>query len=368
MDRSLNLNASDLTTEAGWIAKMKTAPGSYADAVEVTTLLGALQLRRADAGQFRESLVVAQGAGQETISVDAAKFATLLKETYQARKGSGEYAELGVADERLAMERAGRTVLLRASATDPTPWPNFTPTADPAILGVGQVTAALVAVGSDPTLPMLTAVAFDDGSMVATDRFRMTRIRYDDSGFTTLVPGEALRAIVTPGVEIIRVQPGTSRDDKGRDTDMVRLTSASRSIIAPVPDVTFPNWRQLIPDTAAVSVMLRRDDLLAAIGGENVTLTVAVTEAGGALRLCSSDDDVEIEQSIRVDMLAGGGELPFTVKLRTKYLLEYLRSSASGVVRLDATTPLKPVVFMDPTENYVHLIMPIRTPAATPSG
>lgn len=348
MNRTLKIDATVLAHEAAWMAKLRTggAFNQVTEAVQVAAVLGALQLRRTDFEQCRETVIPAEGVGQDVVTVNAAKLAALLK-------GAIGTALVDVSDSGLSIEHAGRTVRIKATDDEFPAWPSFTPTDEAALLGAQQIARVLTSVGTDDTLPALTAVAFEGGAMVTTDRYRLTRITYADSGFTTLVPGMALRAFAS-GNELVRVEPGKHENT---DQALVRLSSGGRSIVIPTPDCTFPQWRSLIPTNPPLSLMLRRNDLIAAAGGENVVITVE----NKRMVVCSvdKDGDVEIEQSVSMTMLEGT-DSPFTVKLRTKYLTECLRGITCSAVRFRATAPTKPVMLTDVGGSDLHLIMPIK--------
>lgn len=351
MTRSLKVAADTLADELGWMAKLRAGSGfnPVTGCVQITAVVGALQLRRTDFEQFRETVIPVEGAGQSAVTVDTAKLAALLK-------GASGPATVDVGDTGLSVGLAGRTVRLRATGNDEfPPWPGFEPTATPAVLGAPQLARALASVGLDEALPALTGVAFDGGAMVTTDRFRLTRIVYAKSGFTALVPGTAVRAFAS-GTDVVTVEPGKRRDT---GEPLVRLSSGGRSVVAPMLDCEFPKWRPLIPDEDALSlsVLLRRDDLLAAAQGEQVTLTV---DDDDTMLVCatSSDGDVEVTEQIAVSVIRADG--PFTVKVSTRLLTGCLRAVGCGAVRLQASAPDKPVMLTDAGESDTHLIMPTR--------
>lgn len=351
MNRSLTVSTEMLAAEAAWIARLKPPSGAFNPspvAVEVTTLLGAVQLRRTDFEQYREAVVPAEGAGQATITVNAAKLAAQLK------KATGP-AVIDIADGWLEIAMPSHTVRLRDAKVELPDWPQFKGAGEPAVVGARQLSRVLTSVGVEVDLPMLTVVSFDKGQMVATDRYRLTRIVYGKSGFSALVPGAVLQAFADDD-NVVTVELGSLVD--GPKTSMVQVSSGGRSIIAPTSDQTFPKWRQLIPDEWAVTVMAPREQLLAAIQAESVAFAI---NDDGTLRIRSSDgEDVEIVRDLSVAMLHGS-QSDFAVKLRTKYLAEALRAVPGGQVRMSVNGPEKPVLVQGVSdEGDVHLVMPIR--------
>lgn len=345
------VDAETFADEVAWMARLKAgqAFNTLTHTVQVTTLLGAIQLRRTDFYQWRESVVPATGAGQDSITVDATKLRD------QLRRASGQ-AIVTIDDGWLSIALKDETIRLRDREAEYPEWPRFTSTSEAAVIGTGQLQRALTSVSQDETLPALTAVSFDGGSMVTTDRFRLSRVVYDKKGFNTLVPGVALAAF-SAGNNVISVEPGTLADGK---TSMVRVYGGGREIITPVVDASFPKWRQLIPDETAVNVMLRRDELLAAVQSERVILTIGADQS---MRVVSSDgEDLEIIREVAVTVIEGADKLPFTVQFQTKLLTECLRNVTGGMVQLSANTAAKPVLLRDVGEDDadLHLLMPVR--------
>lgn len=348
---NLTVNAQALADEVAWMARLKPGSGfnTLTNTIQVTTLLGAIQLRRTDFDQFRESVVPATGGGQASITVDANKLRD------QLRRATGA-AIITIDDGWLSIGMKDETIRLGDRKAEYPGWPQFAATADPAIVGAGQLTRALTSVGHDDTLPVLTAVAFDGGAMVSTDRFRLSRVVYDKKGFNAMVPGGALAAFAS-GNTVVTVEPGTLADGK---TPMVRVHGGGREIITHPVDAQFPKWRALIPDETAVNVMVRREELLAAVQSEKVTLTI---DADASMRVVSSDgEDLEIIREVAVTVLGGEAELPFTVQFNAKLMTECLRNVTGGMIQLGANTAAKPVLLRDVGEDDadLHLLMPIR--------
>jgi DNA polymerase-3 subunit beta len=345
---NLTVNTEHLAAEAAWIAKLKPGNGfnEVTHTVQVATLLGAVRLRRTDFEQFRETIVPATGAGQASITVDASRLATQLK------KATGP-AVVDIADGWLSITLRDKTVKLRDAKAEFVDWPEFLSSDLPATVSARQITRALTSVGHDDTLPVLTGVAFDGGSMITTDRFRLTQVAYADSGFTTLAPGAVLQAFAN-GDDAITVHVGTSNK-----TPMVKASTGRRSVVAPVLDAEFPKWRQLIPEEASLSMLLRRDDLLAAAQCDRVTLSMKDKDTM-VVSSTDSEGQIEVVQEVTVTTIESPEELPLPVTLNTKYLTESLRAIGSGAIRLKVNAPAKPILIEDIGNTDFHLLMPIR--------
>ena len=347
----MKIPAHELAAEAAWMAKLPNGSGlnPAASSVQLSAVLGALQLRRTDFEQFRESVIPANGVGQATIVVEAANLAAQLRKATRP-------AVIDFEDEWLSIGLSDRTVRLRATGAEMPAWPEFVPTAEPSVVTASQVTRVLAAVGTDDLFPMLTVVAFDNGAMVTTDRFRLARIAYAKSGFNAMVPGLVLRAF-TDSASVITVEPGAA-EGIGK---AIRVSSGGRSIVAPMPDVQFPKWRTLIPEQVPISILVRRDDLIAAASrADMITLTV---KDNNTMLACatSNDGDVEVIQEITATVIDNDiDRLPFEASFNARYMAATLRACGSGAVRFGATDPGKPVVFEDVGKSDLHLLMPIR--------
>jgi DNA polymerase-3 subunit beta len=354
MTNIVKLRAASLAEEVAWMAKAKASYGT--PHAEVAAIVGGLRMRRTDYALWRESNIGAEGGGQARVLVDPARLAALLK-------GVTGDAVIEVGEEHLGVRCGGRNVKLKAAGRveDFPAWPVFEPLGQEAIVGSGQLSRALTSVGVDDTLPMLTGVRFDNGTMASTDRFRLSAITYDRKGFTALLPGDALRPFAS-GAEVITIEHGRKASDKpSPDEGLARVSSGGRSIVAALLDCEFPRWRQLIPadDTLTVQVMVKRDDLLDAIDGDQVRLTLradTITVLSSSLA-----GDVEIEQDIACEPLAAGG-FPFTVAINAKNLVGCVKGIPGNLVRIMASKPALPVLLRGVTDDELQLLMPIRLP------
>lgn len=358
--KPIKVDPAALAAELAWLTKSTGRSVTPAlSAVRVNAVVGALQLRRTDYTLFRETSVPAEGGGQASILIDPVKLRDVLK------RAQG-FALVEITKTGLSIEVDGRSVTLKAAADldDYPAWPVFVPGgAGAAIVTGDQLARALTSVGTDDSLPMLTGVRFEDGNMLSTDRFRLTRVAYTTHGvpLQTLVPGEAL-APFTRAAELVTIDGGTLGGDGVAD-GMVHIATEQRSIIARTLDHEFPKWRHLIPneDDLKVIAVLRRNDLLDAIETPgDVTLTV---DNSTTMRVTCTDRDTEVSQRVDYSLIrADVDDLPFTVRLNRKNLGGCLKGIGSGAVRLSATKSDKPVLLQGVGDGELHLIMPIRMP------
>jgi DNA polymerase III sliding clamp (beta) subunit (PCNA family) len=358
MNRELQVTEEALISEVAWLAKMPTGAMPATNVIEFRALLGALALRRTSYEQWQEAVIPVKGAAQAIILVDAAKLQLALKQV------SGPLT-ITIGDDQLTIKSAVRTVRLQRADVEFPKWPAFEAKGQPNTIGAPQMARALTSVGVDEQFPMLMRVQFEGGAMISTDRFRLSKINYADKGFTASVPASVVRALAKKSGVVTGVL-GTCEGIRG---EWIEMTAGGRTVWAALPeDGEYPKWQNLIPADPLVRVAVHRDELLAAAGGEEVTLTLDSGDGSAdedvTLTVVSNSDGMEIEQGVRVDsVLRYDVEGPITVPLRSKYVNDCLRNVGSGLVLLDITAANKPVMMRDISENDLHLIMPVRRPA-----
>ena len=349
--KTVTVNAEDLIREVKWMSRLKDTTAPASSVMQVRILLGALQLRRTDLDQYRESLIVGRGADQSCIEVDTGLVMDVIKLHKLDR------ALVGIDEDRLVIQVGGQVIRVKGVTPGKFPeWPVFERDKErSAAVGSRKLTRVMTSLSTDENLPVLGNVAFDNGAMYTTDRFRMTRILYDTGGFTVLVPATALRAF-SSGDGMAIIATGTGSVAKQTDIPMVRVSSGGRSVFVRIPDGEFPNVERLIPESPTTRVMLHRDALLAAASGHRTVLKMD----GGVLTAVGSDEkgDIEIEKSIKGTPI--GESASFTATLMTKYLTDCLKAMNSGTVLFEATEPDKPLAFSDVDQSTLHLVMPIR--------
>lgn len=353
MSRELTVNGEKFTAEVTWLAKMP-AIGPETAVIQITTLVGAIALRRTCFDWYQESVIPAEGVDQSSMLVDAGKLMAALKTVDGA-------LSITVAPSELVIQARGRTVRLRGATLDFPKWPRFEAVTPRQTVATREIAEVLTSVGTDEAIPQLMAVAFDNGSMVATDRFRLTAVEYAESGFTGKVGSSVLKT-VAKNDSVVFIESGRCY---GERIDWVSLQDGARTVLAPTLDTEFPQWRRLIPDAAPVRLALDRAALRKAITGEEVTLTA---RRGGTVTVVgkSGDGVMEIQQSVpafrvlRFDTDETTRSGDFSVSIRSKYVLDCLKAITSGLVLVEMGTPDKPVVFRDVSEKDVHLVMPMK--------
>jgi len=228
------------------------------------------------------------------------------------------------------------------------------------------------AAASDESRPILTGVLTklirDRLTLAAADNYR---IAVKD------LP------ILDPVEETILVVPARSYQELMRilaDTDdpVDIMLAASKSqvlfhvegteLVSRLIDGQFPNYQQVLPTSHTCRAVVERDELLKAVrlsaliasSAANVVRLKVGDAASGAITIAAAADvgdaEGEVEAAIEGDAVA--------IAFNARYLIEALQNVDGDQLALEFSGPLSPGV-IKPVEDpdYVHVIMPVRTPS-----
>lgn len=222
---------------------------------------------------------------------------------------------------------------------------------------VGQVS---VAASTDDTRPVLAGVFFeaDEGSLrlVATDSYRLAvrNLPSIEAGLSGLVPVRALKELSRAiGAEEMRVAVGARE---------ATFASERGVVTARLIEGTFPNYRQLLPDSYPNRLVIARDPLLEAIdraslvAEDHIPVRMHLQEGGVELSVTRQDVGGETEH---VEASYSGDEM--TIAFNSRYLNDGVSALEGDEVALDVLDPLKPGVLRSVEgEDFVYLLMPVR--------
>lgn len=217
-----------------------------------------------------------------------------------------------------------------------------------------------VAASTDDARPILTGVFFESESgrlrMVATDSYRLAvrdlpAVQADLSG---LVPVRALRELRrTIGADRLKIAIGARE---------ATFQSERGVLTARLIEGTFPNYRQLIPESYPHRLTVDRDALLEAIdraslvAEDHIPIRMTVQEGGVELSVSRQDVGGETEY---VAAEYQGEEM--TIAFNSRYLNDGVGAVDAEQVVLDMLDPLKPGVIRGAgTEEFLYLLMPVR--------
>jgi DNA polymerase III subunit beta len=227
------------------------------------------------------------------------------------------------------------------------------------------------AAASDEARPILTGVLTrfegDRMTLAAADNYRIAV-----KSLPTLDPVEETSVVVPARSyqELIRVLGDT--DDPVEliltpSKNQVLFHLEGMDLVSRLIDGQFPNYQQVLPSSHTTRAVVDRQELLNAVrlsaliasSSANVVKLRLDSEHGSVTMAAAADigdTEAEIEASVEGESV--------TVAFNARYLQDALANVDAAQVALEFTGALSPGV-MRPTEDpdYVHVIMPVRTPS-----
>lgn len=227
---------------------------------------------------------------------------------------------------------------------------------------IAQVT---VAASNDATRPILTGVLVendDDGvRLVATDSYRLAvRILKGAAAPATggLVPARGLRELSrTVGTEDIQmaVPPREAIFQSKLGTITMRLIEG-----------TFPNYRQLLPESYPNRVVVSKEGLLEALARAELVaedhIPVRLRMGDGGVEITVTRQDVGGEAEHLAGEYSGEAE-EVLIAFNPRYLRDGVSVIASDEIEIQVIDGLKPSVIRGVgKEDFLYLLMPVRIP------
>lgn len=235
-------------------------------------------------------------------------------------------------------------------------------------LAAGELTQALQqvvpAASHDDARPILTGVLMasegDGIRLVATDSYRLAMrdlpgTRFLESGQNVLLPSRALAEVsrVVAGADQVGLRLGT--DEASFQSGTVRLTTR-------LIEGEFPNYRQLIPDSAPNRLIVEKDLFLDALrrvkllAREATPVRLALGSEG--IELTATTQDVGQAQE-QLDAKYEGSEM--VVAFNPEFLIDGIEATPGDQVLLETIDALKPATIRPADgSDYLYLLMPVR--------
>lgn len=221
---------------------------------------------------------------------------------------------------------------------------------------LGQVS---VAASTDDARPILTGVFFESEAgalrLVATDSYRLAvrNVPSVTAELAGLVPVRALKELGrTIGADELKVAMGTRE---------ATFASARGTLTTRLIEGTFPNYRQLIPDSYPNRLTVGRDSLLESIdraslvAEDHIPVRMHLQDGGMELSVTRQDVGGETEH---VEGVYVGDEM--TIAFNSRYLGDGVTVLDGDEVVLEVVDPLKPGVLRGSGEDFLYLLMPVR--------
>jgi DNA polymerase-3 subunit beta len=228
------------------------------------------------------------------------------------------------------------------------------------------------AAASDEARPILTGVLTrflgERLTLAAADNYRIAVKTID-----ILMPVEDTSLVIPARsyVELMRILADT--DDP---VDIMLAPARSQVIfhvdtidlVSRLIDGQFPNYQQVVPTSHSSRAVVDRSELLKAVrlsaliaaGAANVVKLRIGEDGSEGITIAAAADVGDAEGEVEASL---DGD-PVTVAFNARYLTEALQNVDAEQLALELNGPLSSGVFR-PTDDadYVHVIMPVRTPS-----
>lgn len=238
--------------------------------------------------------------------------------------------------------------------------------------------ATLFASSGDEAKQLLTGVHLRlDGSgleCAATDGHRLAVLQLDDAAktaateegdsgetFAVTVPARSLRELERLLSGRQSAEPLSLFCDRGQ----VVFLWADQVLTSRSLDGTYPNYRQLIPDSFARRIVLDRRALISALERvavladqhNNVVKLSAEPAQGQVLVQADAQDVGSGSEALAAEISGEGIQVAFNVR----YLLDGLKAMAADQVALSCNAPTTPAVLTPIDESrFTYLVMPVQ--------
>ncbi len=230
----------------------------------------------------------------------------------------------------------------------------------------------IFAAASDEARPILTGVltrfSGDQVTLAAADNYRIAV-----KTLSSLDPVEETSVVVPARsyAELVRVLA-----DSDDPVDIMLAQSRSQivfhlegvDLVSRLIDGQFPNYQQVLPTSFSTRAVVEREEMLKAVrlsaliasSAANVVKLRLEGNGTGAVGISAAADIGETQGEVEAGLEGEG----VTVAFNARYLQEALQNVDADQLALEFTGPLSPgVVRPIGDDDYVHVIMPVRTPS-----
>lgn len=231
----------------------------------------------------------------------------------------------------------------------------------------------VIAVSKQESRPILAGVHFTlkDGLLtaVATDSHRLAQRKValenvDSSiNFDIIIPGKSLdelSGMMGDGNEDVKVQVSENQ---------VLFIFGNTHFYSRLLEGNYPETRQLIPTTSDTTVEVEAGTFLSSIDrasllsheSRNDVVKLTIQPANQRVKISSDSPDIgTVEEEVATTALEGQD---LEISFNPNYMKDALRSFGQSTIRISFTSALRPFTLVptEDTENFVHLITPVRT-------
>lgn len=224
------------------------------------------------------------------------------------------------------------------------------------------INQVVVAASTDSARPILTGVLFESSGeglrMVSTDSYRLSVRDLAGVGLegTGLVPARGLRELPrTIGAAKVSARLGEREAVFSSERGTLRLR---------LIEGAFPPYRSLLPESYPNQVVVKRDDVLEALGRvslvaeDHIPVRLRLVEGGVEVTVTRQDVGGESEH------IAGtftGSDEEVTVAFNPRYLADGVSAIEGENVRIQVIDGVRPsVVDNGDSSGFLYLLMPVR--------
>ena len=232
-------------------------------------------------------------------------------------------------------------------------------------LAIGQIVFATT---TEDTRPVLTGVCCefegDTLTLAAADGFRLAVHKAPlampvEEGVEIIIPGRSLQELARLLIdqeEMVEISINSNKSQV-----LFRLRDVE--LVSQLIQGTFPNYKQLIPQSYSTRVIVGTAEFLRA----TKTASIFARDGSGIVRLQITPDGM-MSISARSEQIGDNeGKIDANVEgeaskiaFNGRYLIDVLNVLHEGEVALETTTPSSPGVIRPMgSDNYIHVIMPM---------
>lgn len=223
----------------------------------------------------------------------------------------------------------------------------------------------------EETRPVLTGVFFGmksgGGEIVSTDGFRLSLLRVGKSILElpgAIIPAHILSEVVRQAKKQTAISVILSDSEK-----IVKFSMGKSHIYSRVIEGEFPPYEKVVPKSQTTRVLVDKNEFL-----RNIKLiSVFARESGDIVLFDITKEGLTLKPKTTqgndsqafMEHVEFEGE-PLKIAFNYRYVLEFLNTISIDTVVMELTTSTAPTVFRDPkSEEYLHIIMPLRTEETT---
>ncbi|MBM3267366.1 MAG: DNA polymerase III subunit beta [Candidatus Sericytochromatia bacterium] len=239
--------------------------------------------------------------------------------------------------------------------------------------GIRQ-TAFAAGVRDDMSVISGLLLRLDAGALevVATDGYRLGWWQWHGAGegkLEVVVPARAMGELArllgaAEGSPEVTVRYASTEEDGGKGANQILFSFGDKFLASRIINGSFPNFKQIIPESFKVDIRLDRDSFLAAVERASI---MASDRDGKAIRLSFQDNELhlwartselgEVDEHLQIEYQ---GE-PLEITFNAKYLDEALKALDGDTVTLRLNGSVLAALIQGADPLYQSLLMPIRS-------